>query len=291
MEQRRCTGRRPPRCSSWFLKTAFKITHNSSNIRVRCCTKWSCLKKKLTAPRPSEHPPFREENVKTFRWNHWLQIPNLFMAFKRVPPTLRALHGVLHGAPWRLMEVHGDSWSSMEPPWTSVELHEPPWSFMSLHGGSWTSMEAHGAPWRSPRRLMEVSMEVRGGSMEVHGAPCRSPWRSVEAPWRSVEVSTEVHGAPWRSPWRSPQRLIHGGLHGVPDNVGRRPPLYCTLTLIAMQGYQAKSKNKTEKCSASLNMVVIVVMCVAVRRALFEFGTLRSKMPWRVECPKSEKIV
>ena len=26
MEQQRCTGRRAPRCSSWFLKTAFKIT-------------------------------------------------------------------------------------------------------------------------------------------------------------------------------------------------------------------------------------------------------------------------
>ena len=27
---------------------------------------------------------------------------------------------------------------------------------------------------------------------------------------------------------------------------GRSPPLYCTLTLIAMQGHQTKSKNKTE---------------------------------------------
>ena len=27
---------------------------------------------------------------------------------------------------------------------------------------------------------------------------------------------------------------------------GRSPPLYCTLTLIAMQGHQTKSKNKAE---------------------------------------------
>ena len=44
-----------------------------------------CLKKNLNASRPSEHPPVRWKNVKTFRWNHRLQIQNLFMAFKRVP--------------------------------------------------------------------------------------------------------------------------------------------------------------------------------------------------------------
>ena len=44
-----------------------------------------CLKKNQNAPRPSEHPPVRGENVKTFRWDHRLQIQNLFMAFKRVP--------------------------------------------------------------------------------------------------------------------------------------------------------------------------------------------------------------
>ena len=60
---------------------------------------------------------------------------------------------------------------------------------------------------------------------------------------------------------------------------GRSPPLYCTLTLIAMQGHQTKRKS---------NMVVItyfVVICVAVRRALFEFDTVRFMMPWCVECP------
>ena len=29
VEQRRYTGRRPPRCRNWFLKTVFKITYNS----------------------------------------------------------------------------------------------------------------------------------------------------------------------------------------------------------------------------------------------------------------------
>ena len=45
----------------------------------------ACLKKNQNAPRPSEHLPVRRENVKTFRWDHKLQIQNLFMAFKRVP--------------------------------------------------------------------------------------------------------------------------------------------------------------------------------------------------------------
>ena len=43
------------------------------------------LEKNLNAPRPSEHPPVRGENVKTFRWDNTLQRQNLFMAFKRVP--------------------------------------------------------------------------------------------------------------------------------------------------------------------------------------------------------------
>ena len=42
------------------------------------------LKKNLDASRHSEHPPVRGENVKTFRWDHRLQRPSLFMAF-RVP--------------------------------------------------------------------------------------------------------------------------------------------------------------------------------------------------------------
>ena len=43
------------------------------------------LKKNQNASRPSEHPPVRGGNVKTFRWDQSLQIQNLFMAFKRVP--------------------------------------------------------------------------------------------------------------------------------------------------------------------------------------------------------------
>ena len=43
------------------------------------------LKKNMNASRPSEHSPVRgRRNVKTFRWDHRLQIQNLFMAFKRV---------------------------------------------------------------------------------------------------------------------------------------------------------------------------------------------------------------
>ena len=41
------------------------------------------IKYNLNASRPSEHPPVRGKNVKTFRWDHRLQIQNLFMAFER----------------------------------------------------------------------------------------------------------------------------------------------------------------------------------------------------------------
>ena len=43
------------------------------------------LKKNLNASRPSEHPPVRGGNIKTFMWDHRLQIKSIFMAFKRVP--------------------------------------------------------------------------------------------------------------------------------------------------------------------------------------------------------------
>ena len=33
VEQRSCTGRRPPRCSNWILKTVFKITYNNSKYQ------------------------------------------------------------------------------------------------------------------------------------------------------------------------------------------------------------------------------------------------------------------
>ena len=38
-----------------------------------------CLKKNLNASRPSEHPPIRGGNVKTFRWDHGLQIQNFMV--------------------------------------------------------------------------------------------------------------------------------------------------------------------------------------------------------------------
>ena len=53
------------------------------------------------APRPSEHPPVRGENVKTFRWDHRLQIQNLFMAFKRVRSPMVVTLGIY------LFAVHG----------------------------------------------------------------------------------------------------------------------------------------------------------------------------------------
>ena len=41
-------------------------------ISIQSMNKY-CLKKSLNASRPSEHPPVRGENVKTFRWDHRLQ--------------------------------------------------------------------------------------------------------------------------------------------------------------------------------------------------------------------------
>ena len=56
--------------------------------RIRIDSRNSALngysKKNLNAPRPSEYPPVRGKNVKTFRWDHRLQIQNLSMAFKAV---------------------------------------------------------------------------------------------------------------------------------------------------------------------------------------------------------------
>ena len=56
------------------------------------------MKKNLNASGPSEHPPARGKNVKTFRWDHNLQIQNFFMAFKQVPPdggdTLRGYSSI-----------------------------------------------------------------------------------------------------------------------------------------------------------------------------------------------------
>ena len=43
-------------------------------IQVARRIKTDFKKKILNASRPSEHPPVRGENVKTFRWDHRLQI-------------------------------------------------------------------------------------------------------------------------------------------------------------------------------------------------------------------------
>ena len=63
----------------------------SINVILENCP-ITILNKNLNAPRPSEHPPVRGGNVKTFRWDHRLQIiQNLFMAFKRVPSPMVVL--------------------------------------------------------------------------------------------------------------------------------------------------------------------------------------------------------
>ena len=51
-----------------------------------------CLKKNLNAPRPCEHPPVREKNVKMFRWDCRLQIQN-------------PLHGIQTGSPMMVLIV------------------------------------------------------------------------------------------------------------------------------------------------------------------------------------------
>ena len=59
----------PAGASSWNAAPLFTLGYE-----------YRCLKKNLNASRPSEHPPVRGENVKTFRGGHRLQRQNLFMA-------------------------------------------------------------------------------------------------------------------------------------------------------------------------------------------------------------------
>ena len=77
------------RCMATYIKLGI---HLKRGKRVESCTHGiakfktgAFLKKILNTPRPSEHPPVRWQNVKMFRWDHRLQIQNLFMVFKRVP--------------------------------------------------------------------------------------------------------------------------------------------------------------------------------------------------------------
>ena len=68
------------------------INHHVSSVLYRTVSYlavsvvfYSILKKNQNASRLSEHPPVRGKNVKTFRWDHRVQIQDLFVAFKRVP--------------------------------------------------------------------------------------------------------------------------------------------------------------------------------------------------------------
>ena len=57
--------------------------HTHTTVGYECLPMdTALLKKNLNAS--TEHPPVRGENVKTIRWDHRLQVQNLFMAFKRV---------------------------------------------------------------------------------------------------------------------------------------------------------------------------------------------------------------
>ena len=88
-------------CDDTYIVSVDYLIHLFTEVPVRFNTTVGCrflghqqqrrayysyLKKIQNAPRPSEHPPVRgEKNVKTFiRWDHRLQIQNLFMAFRRV---------------------------------------------------------------------------------------------------------------------------------------------------------------------------------------------------------------
>ena len=64
-----------------YVQSGLAVDNTQAKQRRSCCVS----KENLNASRPSEHPPVREENVKTFRLDHRLQIQNLFMTFKRVP--------------------------------------------------------------------------------------------------------------------------------------------------------------------------------------------------------------
>ena len=63
----------------WLVATIMWLFHISAQ------TRGAPLKKNLNASRPSEHPPVRGKNVKTFRWDHRLQKENLFMAINGFP--------------------------------------------------------------------------------------------------------------------------------------------------------------------------------------------------------------
>ena len=82
-----CSLRIPPKRFDISPPLNIRVSYLVLNEVVMMCVAVSRpFKENLNTPRPSEHPPVRGENVKTFsRWDHRLQIQHLFMAFKRVP--------------------------------------------------------------------------------------------------------------------------------------------------------------------------------------------------------------
>ena len=55
---------------------------------------------------------------------------------------------------------------------------------------------------------------------------------------------------------------------------GRSPPLYCTLTLIAMQGHQKNSKNKNNLVHLSSNTVVVIYCCIGYKDKAVPFESI-----------------
>ena len=64
-----------------LYRSACKTKHGISEGKLAQCG----LKKNLNASGPSEYPPARGNNVKTFKSDLGLQRQDLFMAFSRVP--------------------------------------------------------------------------------------------------------------------------------------------------------------------------------------------------------------
>ena len=67
----------------FFVDVAF--SESCITVFSLYCMESCCLKKIRTHPDLLSMPQSGGKNVKTFRWDHRLQIQNLFMAFKRVP--------------------------------------------------------------------------------------------------------------------------------------------------------------------------------------------------------------
>ena len=73
----------------WYLK-------KNQNASLKTLSGQTCFKKNLKASRPSEHPQIRGGDVKTFRWDHRLQIQNLFHGISTGSPTVVTLLGQQH---------------------------------------------------------------------------------------------------------------------------------------------------------------------------------------------------